>query len=118
MKRWAWVAAGLAVLLVATAGGAGGAPTTIGLPEGAVARLGLGWIEFVSYSPDGKWLAVGTSLGVELREAETLELVRLLVGHTQLVDSVAFSPDGTILASGSGDGTVLLWDVEAVLPGR
>ncbi len=34
-----------------------------------------------------------------------------LTGHTNGVDSVAFSPDGHTLASGSFDATVRLWDV-------
>ena len=37
----------------------------------------------------------------------------ILEGHAENVDAVAFSPDSTILASGSWDTTVILWDVES-----
>jgi WD40 repeat protein len=37
----------------------------------------------------------------------------MLEGHSNLVFSVAFSPDGKYLASGSGDNTVKLWSVES-----
>ena len=80
------------------------------LPEGAKARLGKGTIQEIQYSPDGTRLAVAGSIGIWLYDTSTYQEVALLTGHTGWVLSVAFSPDGNTLASGSSDGTVRLWD--------
>jgi GTPase SAR1 family protein len=67
----------------------------------------------VAFSPDGLWLASGSSdSAVKLWEASSGKLVRSLEGHQSLVLSVAFSPDGRWLASGSFDNTVKLWEAE------
>ena len=82
-----------------------------GLPEGAKARLGKGTITGnVTYSPDGTLLAVGTSIGVWLYDADTYEEIDLLTGHTAWVACVVFSPDRQTLASGSWDKTIRLWN--------
>jgi WD40 repeat protein len=36
----------------------------------------------------------------------------MLQGHSHYITSIAFSPDGKYLASGSYDKTVKLWSVE------
>ena len=85
--------------------------TRLGLPEGETLRLGKCNINELAYSSDGALLAVASSIGVWLYDAHTYQERAVLTGHTDGVLSVAFSPDGQTLASGSRDDTVRLWDV-------
>jgi len=75
-----------------------------------LARWGKGSIAEIVWSAGGNHLAVASSIGIYFYDAQTLQEIRF-IETTAPVWSVAFSPDGQTLASGSHDGTVRLWGV-------
>jgi WD40 repeat protein len=83
-----------------------------------------GSIETMTYSPDGKLMAIGTSDGhIQLWDTEQAEKITTLEGHTDKVTTIVFSPDGERFASGSKDKTVRIWNLNRpyrctdILPG-
>ena len=86
--------------------------TRMSLPEGAIARLGKGIINEIAYSPNGKHLAVASSIGIWIYDMETYQEVSLLTGNTGPVSCVEFSPDGSTIVSGYDSGGILVWDVK------
>lgn len=73
-------------------------------------------VRIVEFSPDGKYIAsVGAAPEnwIRISDAATGQLVRVLKGHTFDVTTLAFSPNGKLLATAGHDQTMRVWDVEA-----
>ena len=66
----------------------------------------------MAFSSDGAMLVSGSWGTVKLWDTDSREQIASLQGHSGLIHSLAFTPDGAALASGSGDGTMLLWDLQ------
>ncbi len=84
----------------------------MGLPEGAIARLGKGYINDIAYAPDGTKLAIATSIGVWLYDTATDTELNFLSEEPDYVQAIAFSPDSRTLASGGylPNNVIRLWD--------
>ena len=76
----------------------------------------------LAFSACSKYLAGATlwykgweNLAIRIWDVSSGEQIHEFRGHTSLVQSMAFSPDSTMLATGCGNGTILVWDCKPYL---
>lgn len=65
------------------------------------------------FSPDSRWIALGLLQQIKLIDVATGAELRTLAPHSSLVQALAVSPDGRLLASQSFGDKVKLWDVNS-----
>ncbi len=75
-------------------------------------------VESLSFSHDGAYLAIGGTWPeqcIQIWNVETARRITEFSGHKSDVESVAFSPDNQLLASGGFDGVIYLWNITPYL---
>lgn len=78
-------------------------------PPHEIARWGIGGVNIVKWSPDGKTIALGTTSGIFLYNARTKELT-LFIDTQFNVLTMSFNLAGDQITAGSRDGIVNAWD--------
>jgi WD40 repeat protein len=128
-KRWLVIGGGLAaaavsivvVVLLLTRGG--GFSGKSGPGRHVVTRVGkVQNIEALAYAPDGKRLALGTFIASTGRIDRSIQVwdltadqeIMTLEAHDDITSHLAFSPDGKLLASSSGNvKEIKIWDLDS-----
>jgi WD40 repeat protein len=67
-------------------------------------------VRSVAFGPGGKTLATADGMTLRLWEAATGRELRQFRGKHALVDELAISADGTIIAAADDEGTIIVWD--------
>jgi WD40 repeat protein len=68
--------------------------------------------------PDGRLLVVCTDATLTAWDPETMAALASFPAHDRAIESLAFNPDGSRLATASRDLTAKVWDVAGLLSGR
>ncbi len=71
--------------------------------------------EATAFSPDGRWLAAGSSSEVAIYDVVSGQLIKSLASHADTITGLVFDPQGHWLASVGSDRKLVVWDLETGL---
>ncbi len=114
LRRAVWLLSSCALALViagahSVAPAAQGRSATFPVPVLQIGQTSAIWS--VDVTPSGRYLVTTSGHDVAIWHREKGWLLRTLTGHRSEVHAVAFSQDGTLVASGTDDGELALWRV-------
>ncbi len=81
--------------------------------EASIALFGQGDVWTILPSPDGKYLAVATSIGLWWYELSTMSPLDLWDTEQGMISALSFSSNGRWIATGGRDGSVKVWDISS-----
>ena len=81
---------------------------------GSELPAGGGNVLSLALSDDGRLMFVGLSNGlVNVLDLENGEIIGTLEGHgASTLEGISISSDGSMLATASGDGTIVIWELD------
>jgi WD40 repeat protein len=95
---------------------------TVRTIRGEIGDGPVGGINAIAISPDDRYVAVGgwlpkslkdvNSSTIRIHDFQTGNVVAVLEGLGNVVESLAFSPDGQYLASGTADNMARIWEMK------
>ncbi|MDH3943826.1 MAG: hypothetical protein OEV06_07035 [Anaerolineae bacterium] len=88
-------------------------PPLEGITFTELKRFGNGYLLDFAFHPSKNRIAIGGTLGIYIYDYLTSEQIIYFPSKVSRLRGIAWSPDGSMLASGGEDGAIQIWDTES-----